>query len=96
VKRNVKKVSDKYVEKGYFLAEVTSELRPVEGSTEVDVVIVVKENAKVQVKDINLMGVEKVPVAELKAVMATKEGGYLSFLTSKARTAKSSSSATCR
>ncbi|MBL8938197.1 MAG: outer membrane protein assembly factor BamA, partial [Archangium sp.] len=25
VKRNVKKVSDKYVEKGYFLAEVTSE-----------------------------------------------------------------------
>jgi outer membrane protein insertion porin family len=83
VKRNVKKVSDKYVEKGYFLAEVTSELRPVEGAPEVDVVIVVKENAKVQVREINLLGVQKVPVAELKGVMATKEGGYLSFLTSE-------------
>jgi len=83
VKRNVKKVSDKYVEKGYFLAEVTSQIRPVEGSPEVDVVIVIKENAKVQVKELNFLGVEKVPVAELKAVMATKEGGYLSFLTSE-------------
>ncbi|MDP1919706.1 MAG: outer membrane protein assembly factor BamA [Myxococcales bacterium] len=83
IKRNVKKVSDKYVEKGYFLAEVTSQVRPVEGSPEVDVVIVIKENAKVQVKELNFLGVEKVPVAELKAVMATKEGGYLSFLTSE-------------
>jgi outer membrane protein insertion porin family len=83
IKRNVKKVSDKYVEKGYFLAEVTSEVRPVEGSPEVDVVIVIKENAKVQVKDLHFLGVEKVPVAELKALMATKEGGYLSFLTSE-------------
>ncbi|MDP3234647.1 MAG: outer membrane protein assembly factor BamA [Myxococcales bacterium] len=83
VKRNVKKVSDKYVEKGYFLAEVTSQVRPVEGAPEVDVVIVIKENAKVQVKELNFLGVEKVPVAELKAVMATKEGGYLSFLTSE-------------
>lgn len=83
VKRNVKKVSDKYVEKGFFLAEVTSEIRPVEGTSEVDVVIVVKENAKVQVREINLLGIEKVPVGELKAVMATKEGNYLSFITSE-------------
>ncbi len=83
IKRNVKKVSDKYVEKGYFLAEVTSQVRPVEGAPEVDVVIVIKENAKVQVRELNFLGVEKVPVAELKAVMATKEGGYLSFLTSE-------------
>ncbi|MCA2982033.1 MAG: outer membrane protein assembly factor BamA, partial [Myxococcaceae bacterium] len=83
VKRNVKKVADKYVEKGYFLAEVTSELRAVEDAPEVDVVIIVKENAKVQVREINLLGAQKVPVAELKAVMATKEGGYLSFLTSE-------------
>jgi outer membrane protein insertion porin family len=84
VKRNVKKVSDKYVEKGFFLAEVTSEIRPVEGSTsEVDVIILVKENAKVQVREIAFLGVSKVPVSELKAVMATKEGNYLSFLTSE-------------
>jgi len=83
VKRNVKKVSDKYVEKGFFLAEVTSEVRPVEGSSEVDVVIVIKENAKVQVREINLMGASRVPVADLKALMGTKEGGYLSFLTSE-------------
>jgi outer membrane protein insertion porin family len=83
VRRNVKKVSDKYVEKGYFLAEVTSEIRKVEDAPEVDVVIVIKENAKVQVREINFLGTSKVNVADLKAVMATKEGSYLSFLTSE-------------
>lgn len=81
VRRNVKKIQEKYVEKGYFLAEVTYEIRPVPERAAVDVVFVINEHAKVMVKEIRFLGVEKVPVDELKAVMGTREGGWLSFLT---------------
>ncbi len=79
VRRNLKKISDKYVEKGYFLAEVTYELQPVADTGEVDVVFVIREHAKVQVKEINFLGATQVESGALKDVMATKEGGYLSF-----------------
>lgn len=84
LKRNEKKIQEKYVEKGYFLAEVKSELKPVgtEGN-EVDLVFNINEHAKVMVKEIVFLGASKVPVEELKAVMQTQEGGYLSFLTNQ-------------
>ena len=84
LKRNEKKIQEKYVEKGYFLAEVKHELKPVgtEG-TEVDLVFNINEHAKVMVKEIVFLGASKVPVEELKAVMQTQEGGYLSFLTNQ-------------
>lgn len=83
VKRNVKKIQEKYVEKGYFLADVTYQLKPSESGREVEVVFVIDEHAKVMVSDINFLGAERVPPEELKAVMATQEGGYFSFLTSQ-------------
>jgi outer membrane protein insertion porin family len=84
VKRNEKKIQDKYIEKGHFLAEVGHELKPVgDQANEVDVVFVIKEHAKVMVKEINFLGANKVNVDELKSAMATQEGGYLSFLTSQ-------------
>lgn len=84
VKRNERKIQEKYVEKGYFLAEVSYQVKPVgTDGTEVDVVFTINENAKVMVKEIVFLGVKKVPADELKAVMATQEGGYLSFLTSQ-------------
>ena len=76
----VKKVQEKYVEKGYFLSEVTHRLDPRDDGS-VDVVIVVRENAKVMVKEIRLLGAEQVPAELLRSTMLTKEGGYLSFLT---------------
>ena len=81
LKRTAKKMQDKYVEKGFFLAEVKPEVIPVEGQTEVDVVYRVREYAKVAVKEINIIGADKVPAADVKAVMATRESGLLSFLT---------------
>ncbi len=105
VRRNAKKVQAKYLEKGYFLAEVTFRVDPVlptdtqeakeakkskptanlaaitAAAEQVDVVIVINEHAKVQVKSISLIGAVKVPADELKAQMATKEGSYLSFIT---------------
>ncbi|HZH03708.1 MAG TPA: outer membrane protein assembly factor BamA, partial [Myxococcaceae bacterium] len=82
VRRNAKKIQEKYVEKGFFLAEVTHRLEPVPNAPqEVDVVFVIREHSKVMVKEVRFLGAQKVPVADLKAVMATKEGGYLSFIT---------------
>ncbi len=83
VKRNLKKVQEKYIEKGFFLAEVEYKLEPVVEGQEIDVIFAVNEHAKVMVKEINLIGNAKVSDEDLKAVMATQEGGYLSFLTSQ-------------
>lgn len=83
VKRNVKKIQEKYLEKGFFLADVTYKLTPSEDGNEVDLVFVIDEHAKVEVKEINLLGVHKVDPAELKSLLATQEGGYLSFFTSE-------------
>ncbi|WP_375772661.1 outer membrane protein assembly factor BamA [Archangium gephyra] len=80
VRRTQKKIQEKYVDKGYFLAEVTHEIAPVEGG-QVDVIFVIDENSKVMVKDIVFLGAEKVAASQLKDVMITKEGGYLSFIT---------------
>jgi outer membrane protein insertion porin family len=81
VRSTVKKVQEKYVEKGYFLAEVSSRIDPVEGGGSVDVVIVINEHAKVMVKEITFIGARQVTPETLKAVMVTREGGYFSFLT---------------
>jgi len=80
VQKDVKKVQEKYVEKGYFLAEVASRVedRP---DNQVDVVFVVNEQAKVQVKEIHFIGNVHVPADDLHKVMQTREGGLLSLVT---------------
>lgn len=83
VKRNVKKIQEKYLEKGFFLADVTYKLTPTDDGNEVDVVFVIDEHAKVEVKTINLLGAKKVDPEDLKPLLATQEGGYLSFFTSQ-------------
>ncbi|WP_331112339.1 outer membrane protein assembly factor BamA [Archangium sp.] len=80
VRRTQKKIQEKYVDKGYFLAEVGHKIVPVEGG-QIDVVFEIDENSKVMVKEIVFLGAEKVPASRLKDVMITKEGGYLSFIT---------------
>lgn len=80
VKRNVQKVKDLYVEKGFYLAEVDSRIETV-GATEVDVIFEVRENAKVRVKQIRILGNDHVPTSVLKSGLATQEGNLLSFLT---------------
>jgi outer membrane protein insertion porin family len=79
VQKDVKKIQEKYVEKGYYLAEVSSRLeeRP---DNQVDVVFVVNEQAKVQVKEVRFIGNAHVSPGDLAKVMQTREGGLLSFL----------------
>lgn len=82
LKRNLVKVKDLYVEKGYFLAEVDYQILPVAGSEqEVDVVFSIDENDKVMVKQIAFVGNENIPSSDIKGVLQTREGDELSFIT---------------
>lgn len=81
VKRNVEKIRELYVEKGFYLADVSSDIRRKDQS-KVDVYFIVDERAKVEVRQIRFLGNKAVSSAELKKAMGTQEGGWLSFLTS--------------
>lgn len=81
LRRNARKLQEKYVEKGHFLAEVSHRIEPLP-ENEVDVVFVVNEHAKVMVKRISFVGNRQVPSSELRASMQTSEGDALSFFTS--------------
>jgi outer membrane protein insertion porin family len=80
VRKSAKKIQEKYVEKGYFLAEVTTRIDPLPNN-EVDVVFVINEHAKVTVKEVRFVGNQAIRTEELKAAMLTQEGSILSFLT---------------
>jgi outer membrane protein insertion porin family len=80
VRKNAKKIQEKYIDKGFFLAEVTWKLEKIPETNQVDVVFVIREHSKVQVRQITFVGNEKVPASELKEVMVTKEAGLLSFI----------------
>ncbi|MFL5309960.1 MAG: outer membrane protein assembly factor BamA, partial [Myxococcales bacterium] len=81
VRKSAKKMQEKYVEKGYFLAEVTWRLDALPNN-EVDVVFVVNEHAKVTVKEVRFVGNHAIPTDELKGAMITQEGSFWSFLSS--------------
>jgi outer membrane protein insertion porin family len=80
VRKNAKKIQDKYVDKGFFLAEVTSKLEKIAERNQVDVVFVIDEHSKVQVREITFVGNAHLSATELKEVMATKEASLLSFI----------------
>jgi len=81
VRRDVKKIQEKYVEKGYYLADVVFRVED-RGDNQVDVVYAVDEKAKVQVKEVRFIGNWSVPDEDLLAVMQTRPGGFLSFVSS--------------
>jgi outer membrane protein insertion porin family len=76
VRRSVQKLKDKYAEKGYFLAEVTSEIVP-EKDNEATVKFHVREGQEVTIKKITFVGNYHVPDDELKGVMLSAQGGFL-------------------
>jgi outer membrane protein insertion porin family len=81
LKKNVEKIKDLYVEKGFYMAEVTYEVKRDTSST-VDVWFHVNEHAKVEVRRVNFVGNIAIPDAQLRDVISTREGNLLSFLTS--------------
>ncbi len=82
LKRNAEKIHDLYVEKGHYLAAVDYRVDPISGNdTEVNVVFVIQENAKVMVRQLTFVGNKHIRSEQLKEVLQTREGGELSFLT---------------
>ncbi len=81
VRKTVKKIQEKYTEKGFYLADVTFRLedRP---DNQVVVVFVVNERAKVQVRRIHFLGIDRLSREEILPFMQTQEGSYLAFLSS--------------
>jgi outer membrane protein insertion porin family len=80
VRKTQKKIQEKYIEKGFFLAEVSTRLDP-KGNNEVDVVFVINEHAKVTVRQIRFVGNKNVPDQDLRSTMITQEGNLISFMT---------------
>jgi outer membrane protein insertion porin family len=81
VRKSAKKMQEKYVEKGYFLAEVSPKIVALPNN-EVDVVFQINEHAKVTVKEIRFVGNHAIGSDELKAAMLTQEGSPFSIFTS--------------
>src|SRR6185436_8859083 len=80
VKKNVEKVRDLYVSKGFYLASVDYQVRQVDES-EVDVWLIVSEETKVEIRRISFIGNHSIGDSELRGVMGTQEGSAFSFLT---------------
>jgi outer membrane protein insertion porin family len=81
IKRNVEKIRDLYVEKGFYLADVSYDTKR-QGENKVDIYFICDEHAKVEVRQVRFLGNSHVESEELKKAMGTQEGGWLSFLTS--------------
>jgi outer membrane protein insertion porin family len=81
VRKTVKKIQEKYTEKGFYLAEVTFRIedRP---DNQVVVVLVVNERAKVQVRRIHFVGNDNLSKEDILPFMQTQEGSFLAFLSS--------------
>ncbi len=79
-RRNARKLQEKYLEKGYYLAEVEQRVEYV-GDNEVDLFFDIDENAKIQVARITFTGNVKLSDKKLREVMQTREGDFFSFLT---------------
>ncbi|HTB61532.1 MAG TPA: outer membrane protein assembly factor BamA, partial [Polyangia bacterium] len=81
IKKNVEKIKDAYVEKGFYMAEVSYEIKR-DSSATVDVWFHVRENSKVEVRRVNFVGNQAMTDDELRGVISTQEGNILSLLTS--------------
>ncbi|MGZ3477948.1 MAG: outer membrane protein assembly factor BamA, partial [Polyangiales bacterium] len=78
VRRSVQKLKDKYAEKGYFLAKVTSEIIP-QKDNEAIVKFTIVEGQEVTIKKITFVGNHHIPEEDLKAIMLSAQGGFLGF-----------------
>ena len=80
LKKNVEKIKELYIEKGFYMAEVAYELKR-NSPSEVDVWFRIHENAKVEVRRVNFVGNHAIGDDELREVILTHEGNILSIVT---------------
>lgn len=80
VKEATDKIQKLYEDKGFFLAKIDPVVEDVKKDETVRLVFKIKENEKVKVKKITILGAKKLSESTLKSNMITKEGGYFSFI----------------
>lgn len=78
VREAIEKMEKLYQEKGFFLARVNYETKPMEGGVALH--FKVQENDKVKVRRINFLGNSRISSQRIKSVMMTQEGSFFSFL----------------
>ena len=81
IKKNIRKIRDLYLDKGFFLADIQSELTWLDDDR-VDLTFQIQENKKVIVQRIDFSGNVNVSDKKIKRFMQTKAGGLLPWLTS--------------
>lgn len=81
VKRNIDRVRELYVEKGYYLADVTVDRVPV-AEDQIELVFNIVENQKVVVQSVDFNGSDAVPPSKFKRFLEVKPGGALPWLSS--------------
>ncbi|MCX7944995.1 MAG: outer membrane protein assembly factor BamA [Deltaproteobacteria bacterium] len=84
IRGTAQKIKELYIEKGFFLSEVSYQPATIEEAIKEDTVelkFIISEHSKVIVKNIHFSGTSKVKPSELKSIMETREGGWFSFIT---------------
>ncbi|NOY27877.1 MAG: outer membrane protein assembly factor BamA [Oligoflexia bacterium] len=81
VQRNVRRIRDKYLEKGFYLVQVDPILRDL-GNDLVELTFDITENRKVIVQRVDINGNDALPDRKIKRFLQTKAGGILPWLTS--------------
>jgi len=81
IKKNVEKIRELYLQRGFYMADVDYELRR-DSPGEVDVHFHVHENSKVEVRRVNFTGNKHATDQELRDVMLTQAGDMFSAVTS--------------
>ncbi|RME22298.1 MAG: outer membrane protein assembly factor BamA, partial [Deltaproteobacteria bacterium] len=80
IKRNIRRIRDKYLEKGYYLVEIEPVIRDLGGDL-VELTFDITENKKVVVQRIDINGNEHVPDSKIKRYLTTRAGGIAPWLT---------------
>ena len=80
ISENANKIRDVYLEKGYFLADVQSDVTLSDDGYTADVLFDITENEKVMVRSLDLVGNQAILDSEIKPFLQTKEATYISTL----------------
>ena len=79
LKANMRRMRDKYLEKGYYLVEIEPVVREVSDDM-VELTFEIQEHRKVLVQKVEITGNENIPDRKIKRFLQTREAGILPWL----------------
>lgn len=79
--QDIQKITDLYRKEGYYVAEVTYEIKEKENTSAATLLLTVNEGKKVYIKDVRIEGLETIKAKTLKKELALTERNFLSWFT---------------